>query len=114
MDFTGVVNWNSVPVPESVLSTDEMFSLVKADLSGNLWILSNDNAGIGVTKHFYKLDKNKIWTKFQFPDFDGVNKEIFTTKDFAVDENGKLWFIDSYYGVFVFDSKTTSVEENTE
>ncbi|MBI5324291.1 MAG: T9SS type A sorting domain-containing protein [Ignavibacteriae bacterium] len=110
-DYTGVVYYALFSVTDSLLAQNEVFANVKADLEGNLWIISKDTAGVGASRHFYRLDNNKNWTKYEFPNFDGVYKDIFKILDFTIDENRKLWFAEATYGVFVFDSKATSVDE---
>jgi len=112
-DFNGTITYNAIDIPSGLMNENEYFAKVKMDLEGNTWILSRLYEGQGISsKHFYKYSKNKEWTKYEFPTFEGTNQNLYALTDFTIDENGKVWFSDPYYGVFVFDSKTTSVEEN--
>jgi streptogramin lyase len=110
-DYNGTISYNKIDVPTNLLESNEIFNTVKVDLDGNIWVLSNLTDGMGIgSRHFYKYNKNKEWTKYEFPQFEGTTTNIYSLSDFTIDASGKVWFSDPYYGVFVFDSKVTSVE----
>lgn len=107
----GSIVYQKIDLPENLLEENEIFSMIKCDLDRNLWILSRITNNDGIhSKHFYKYSKNKEWTKYEFPLFDGTVENKYALTDFTIDENEKVWFSDPYYGIFVFDSKATSVE----
>jgi streptogramin lyase len=110
-DYHGSVSYTNIDVPADLLEAEEMFSMIKVDLEGNLWMLSRYEMGQGISsKHFYKYSKDNAWTKYEFPVFEGTTQNIYALTDFTIDESGKVWFTDPYYGVFVFNSKLTSVD----
>ena len=110
-DNNGEVTFNKIEIPIGLMNDNEYFAKVKMDLEGNCWILSRIyDSQTNASKYFYKYSKNQEWTKYEFPTFEGTNQNLYSLSDFTIDENGKVWFSEPYYGVFVFDSKTTSVE----
>ncbi|MBX3042908.1 MAG: T9SS type A sorting domain-containing protein [Candidatus Kapabacteria bacterium] len=110
-DYNGTITYNAIDIPSGLMNDNEYFSMVKVDLEGNCWILSRLYEGQGISsKYFYKYSKNKEWTKYEFPTFEGTTQNLYALTDFSIDEKGKVWFSDPYFGVFVFDSKTTSVK----
>ena len=112
-DNNSTVTYNKIEIPEGLMNDNEYFSNVKIDLEGNCWILSRIyNSQTNASKYFYKYSKNQEWTKYEFPTFEGTNQNLYSLSDFTIDENGKVWFSEPYYGVFVFDSKTTSVDDD--
>jgi len=111
-DINGNITFTRIDIPTNLLNNNEYFFMIKVDLEGNCWILSRLTNGSGIaSQYFYKLSKNKEWTKYEFPIFDGTSQNLYSFSDFTIDEKGKVWFSEPYYGVFVFDSKATSVEE---
>lgn len=112
-DYNGNVTYNKIEIPANLLEDSEYFSKVKVDLDRNIWILSNYESGMGISsKHFYKYSNNKEWTKYEFPFFEGTYSNLYALTDFTIDEKGKVWFSEPYYGVFVFDPTATSVEDD--
>ncbi len=111
-EYNGTITYNSIDIPVGLMNDNEYFAMVKMDFEGNCWILSRlyDNV-LRKSQNFYKYSKNKEWTKYEFPTFEGTVENKYTLSDFTIDKNGKVWFSDPYYGVFVFDSKTTSVND---
>jgi streptogramin lyase len=107
----GDAQYEPVAVPAGLLEENECFNMVKTDPDGNIWVLGRNYMGEGIfAQHFYRCDKNGMWTKYEFPVFEGTTSNYYGVTDFTIDHMGRVWFSDAYYGVFMFDSKVTSVE----
>ncbi len=110
-DYNGVITFNKIDVPQNLLNNDEYFHSVKIDMERNIWIITKSTTS---SRHFYKYSNKKEWTKYEFPTYDSLPTNYYNLVDFTIDENGKVWFADPSYGIFVFDPKITSVYDNTE
>lgn len=114
-DYNGSTQVREIDIPDSLLDNNESFEIIKIDLQANLWILSRYSQGGGIgSKHFYKYSSGGDWTKYTFPKFEGIQYDIYGITDLTIDENGKVWFTDPQYGVYVFNPALvpTSADDN--